>query len=134
MIKPGSPVTAVRPVTDVHVAPDAAAELITQARLGDLGEVLPLLDNIGEVLPLSPASGDWLRIRLAHDPKEGWAARSAFVEGAWPPAGEQVWRVQSLFANLHDGPSVRSRLLLTLMLGTPVLPLSPPPLSPSGGE
>lgn len=99
-----SVLSTVLPVANLHREPHAASELNTQARLGDVAEV------VGR-------RAGWVQVRLLRTRETGWALAGALapVRSALRPRPVAV--VQSLFCNVHAGPSVRAPLLMTVPLG-----------------
>lgn len=102
----------------LYRAPSAEAEVVSEARLGDVAEVRETSGGEGEAG--SRGAEGWLRVAMAHDGYTGWTPAGSWVAGAWPPEGETV-TVRQLFANVYGGPRVQAPLLAVAPLGTPLL-------------
>jgi hypothetical protein len=98
------------PVVSLRRVPAAAAEVVTQARLGEGARVREV-------------AGAWTRLALDFDRYEGWAAADHLASGVWPPPGQPVALVRQLFANLYAAPRVQAPLLVTVPLGAPLASL-----------
>lgn len=103
--------TAVRPVIDLHLRPSLTAELNTQARLGDLAELVA-------------RHAGWRKVRLIRTGDTGWAERTSFRPARWTAKPRPVAVVRSLFCNVHAAPSVRAPLTMTAPLGTRLIVLN----------
>lgn len=112
MIKPGTVVTVRVAVASFHRTADVNDEVVTQAISGDLAEALETA---------SPRNEPWLLLKLAHDNYQGWVQAASILEERWPPPGARVFHVRSLFGHVYAKPTVKSPLLATLPLGTPLL-------------
>lgn len=99
-------------VTDVHKTRQASSELVTQARLGDTAVV-------------QSRRAGWFHLKFDHDGYGGWARSISFAPAGRPIPKPNLRLVSSLFANIHAGPSVRTPLLLTAPLGSPLGLLGP---------
>lgn len=102
----------VRAVVDLHAAPDATSERVSQCLFGERVDVLE-------------RAGDWVRIRNARDGYEGHARRDAF--GAVPD-GAHGTRVVAVRATLlFARPDLKSPLSLRVPLGAELDPLDDEP-------
>jgi hypothetical protein len=82
------------PVADMHEAPSADAEVISQAMISSRVEVLE-------------REGEWVKVRTLLDDYTGWA-RAWAVAKASDQTPERVATVTSLFANLYREPDIES--------------------------
>lgn len=117
-MKTGASVTCRRAVVNCHADSDVNSEVVTQARLGDTATVLWCASH-----RLWPSP--WLQLRFDHDGYEGWTHAAGYTAGAWPPDQPSVLYARNLFVNVHREPSVRSPLLITAPLGTPMVKGTP---------
>jgi hypothetical protein len=103
------------PVANLHSAPDAGSDVVTQAIYG--AAVTRLAEQ-----------GDWLRVRTPDD-YTGWLARGALLQTEAPYAAQgRLARVDSLFAHLYGEPSVtRRKPALTLPFETALEVIEEPP-------
>jgi hypothetical protein len=108
----GQAVHVSTPVLSLRRTPYGAAEVVTQARLGEGALV-------------REASGPWIRLALDFDGYEGWTRMDSLALGSWPPPGQPEAPIRQLFANLYAAPRVQAPLLLTVPLGAPLAMLGP---------
>ncbi|MGE5623597.1 MAG: NlpC/P60 family protein [Methanocella sp.] len=108
---PGSGVVAQQDLICLFAEPSLGAEVVTQARLGEVATV----EEVG-----GPAARGWVRVRMAHDGYVGWAEAKGFVPGSWPPVGVPLFYVRQRFAHVYAAPRVQSRLEIVAPLGTPL--------------
>ncbi|MGE5552877.1 MAG: NlpC/P60 family protein [Betaproteobacteria bacterium] len=100
----------------LHRVPGEAAEVVTQARLGEAAEV--------RTAGGARAEG-WVEVVMRHDGYRGWARADGLAEGLWPEPETPVVSVRQLFANLYAAPKIQAPLILTAPLGTPLPLLGP---------
>ncbi|HHW15583.1 MAG TPA: C40 family peptidase [Firmicutes bacterium] len=125
-LRPGMTVCVRESHVTLHRAPSAEAEVVTEARLGEVAEVRET--SGGERAAGGPGGRGWLRVAMAHDGYTGWAPAGAWLPGSWPSGGETL-TVRQLFANVYAGPRVQAPLVVVAPLGTPLRLLGP-----AGGE
>lgn len=109
-----------RNIVSLHAEPSAEAEVVTQARMG-------------ETFRLISQTTGWWHIALDYDGYPGYIPADAgrLIEAAPPGPGEAQTAaelsgptrfavVRNLFGNVYTGPTIKSRLLVTLPMGVRV--------------
>ncbi|MDI6871455.1 MAG: C40 family peptidase [Bacillota bacterium] len=107
----GTTVFVRRSLVSLHRTPEPEAEVVTQARLGEVGGILETGGTGAE---------GWVCLAMSHDGYTGWTRTEGLAEGVWPAPGAPVVAVRQLFANVYAAPKVQAPLLLTVPLGTPL--------------